>query len=255
VASLEPGYGQLLQRRVFVAAAAAAVLTVTSYAGGLVLRSPVNWFTVLALPPFAQGRDHLRLVAGTLVAVAGATVLLVVGRRSRAVAAAGLAVVLIFSSVALRLVLIEAGDRWNYATQPTPLATVDALNSATEVGYDTAAYNPGGLYGYQWQLDRTHFRLFDSRHDPIPSTKWSSPERIGCKPDRPARAEYGSTQPSDKRYGAFHNNPSPEPSHSTSARLQGRRRRHRGENRPPSPKHSHAAGRVRPEGIRRGAFG
>jgi hypothetical protein len=155
-----------------VVAAAAAVLTLPSYAGGLVLRSPVNWYTVLALPPFAQGRDHLRLVAGTLVAVAGATVLLVVGRRSRAVAAVGLAVVLIGSSVALRLVLIEAGDRWNYATQSTPLATVDALDSAAEVGYDTAAYIAGGLYGYQWQLDRTHFVLFDSRHDPIPQTEW-----------------------------------------------------------------------------------
>jgi hypothetical protein len=155
-----------------VAAAAAAALTVTSYAGGLVLRSPVNWFTVLALPPFAQGHDHLRLGAGTLVAVAGATVLLVVGWRSRAVAAAGLAVVLIGSAVALRLVLIEAGDRWNYGTQPTPLATVDALNSATEVGYDTAAYIAGGLYGYQWQLDHAHFLLFDSRHDPIPQTEW-----------------------------------------------------------------------------------
>jgi hypothetical protein len=45
-------------------------------------------------------------------------------------------------------------------------------NAAHDVGYDLAAYTPVGLYGYQWQLDRAHFVLFDSRRDPVPRTEW-----------------------------------------------------------------------------------
>jgi hypothetical protein len=49
---------------------------------------------------------------------------------------------------------------------------VDGLAAAREVGYDLAAYTPVGLYGYQWQLDRARFVLFDSRRDPPPATEW-----------------------------------------------------------------------------------
>jgi hypothetical protein len=59
-----------------------AALTVTSYAGGLIARGPVNWSTVLALPPLAQ-RQQIRPLAATLLALAGTGVLVVVTRRSR----------------------------------------------------------------------------------------------------------------------------------------------------------------------------
>src|SRR6266545_767959 len=141
-----------------VALVACAVATV--YAGGLVRRGPVNWYTVLALPVLAQTREQIRPVTATLVALAGAAILL------------GLAGVLVASSIALRVVVIEARDRAIYGTQPIALSEVPGLNAPLDVGYDLAAYTPVGLYGYQWQLDRARFVLFDSRRDPVPRTKW-----------------------------------------------------------------------------------
>jgi hypothetical protein len=32
--------------------------------------------------------------------------------------------------------------------------------------------HPVGLYGYQWQLERARFVLFDSRRDPVPRLEW-----------------------------------------------------------------------------------
>jgi hypothetical protein len=156
--------------------AAAAGLVVTGYAGGLVGRSPVNWYTVLALPPLAQAREQIRPAAATLVALAGAGVLLLMAwrpaRRWRLLGALGLAGVLVASSVALRVVLVEARDDAVYGTQPAALSSVPGLGAAPRVGYDLAAYTPIGLYGYQWQLDRSRFVLFDSRRDPVPRTAW-----------------------------------------------------------------------------------
>jgi hypothetical protein len=156
--------------------AAAAGVVVTGYAGGLVGRSPVNWYTVLALPPLAQAREQIRPAAALLVALAGAGVLLLLAwrasRRWKLVGALGLAGVLAVSSVALRVVLVEARDDAVYGTQPAALAAVPGLGAAREVSYDLAAYTPIGLYGYQWQLDRSRFVLFDSRRDPVPRTEW-----------------------------------------------------------------------------------
>src|SRR6266536_2190414 len=153
-----------------VALVACAVATV--YAGGLVRRGPVNWYTVLALPVLAQTREQIRPVTATLVALAGAAILLALARRPRVWALLGLAGVLVASSIALRVVVIEARDRAIYGTQPIGLSEVPGLNAPQDVGYDVAAYTPVGLYGYQWQLDRARFVLFDSRRDPVPRTKW-----------------------------------------------------------------------------------
>src|SRR6266536_2137677 len=146
--------------------------TATVYAGGLVRRGPVNWYTVLALPVLAQTREQIRPVTATLVALAGAAILLALARRPRVWALLGLAGVLVASSIALRVVVIEARDRAIYGTQPIGLSEVPGLNAPQDVGYDVAAYTPVGLYGYQWQLDRARFVLFDSRRDPVPRTKW-----------------------------------------------------------------------------------
>ena len=154
------------------AAALVAGLAASWYAGGLVRRGPVNWYTVLALPPLAQTREQIRPLTATAAAVAAAAVLLVATRRSRPLAAAGLALVLAASAVAVRVVLVEARDRAVYGTQPVALSRVDGLGGAREVGYDLAAYTPVGLYGYQWQLARARFVLFDSRCDPPPDTEW-----------------------------------------------------------------------------------
>ncbi len=153
-----------------VALVACAVAAV--YAGGLVRRGPVNWYTVLALPLLAQTREQIRPVTATLVALAGAAILLALARRPRVWALLGLAGVLVASSIALRVVVIEARDRAIYGTQPIALSEVPGLNAPLDVGYDLAAYTPVGLYGYQWQLDRARFVLFDSRRDPVPRTKW-----------------------------------------------------------------------------------
>jgi hypothetical protein len=111
-------------------------------------------------------------VTATLVALAGAAILLALARRPRVWALLGLAGVLVASSIALRVVVIEARDRAIYGTQPIGLSEVPGLNAPQDVGYDVAAYTPVGLYGYQWQLDRARFVLFDSRRDPVPRTKW-----------------------------------------------------------------------------------
>jgi hypothetical protein len=161
-----------LELAVGAAVALAATATVVLYAGGLATRGPVNWYTVLALPPLAQAREQIRPITANLVAFAGAGVLVVVTRRSRAWGALGLAGVLLASSIALRVVLIEARDDAIYGTQPAALSRVDGLHAAPEVGYDLAAYTPVGLYGYQWQLDRAHFVLFDSRRDAVPPLEW-----------------------------------------------------------------------------------
>jgi hypothetical protein len=154
------------------AVALAAGVTVMWYRGGLVTRGPVNWYTVLALPPLAQTREQIRPATATLVALAGAAVLLVVTRRSPMWAALGLACVLVASSIALRVVLVEARDHAIYGTQPVALPRVEGLNSAQDVSYDIAAYTPIGLYSYQWQLGHARFLLFDSRRDPVPRTEW-----------------------------------------------------------------------------------
>jgi hypothetical protein len=152
--------------------ALAAGLIVMRYADGLVMVAPFNWYTTLALPPMMLTIDQIRPMLATLVASIGAGVLLVVSRWSRAVGALGLAVVLLASSVALRVAL-EGIEDDIYDTQPVALPNVEGLNGPHEVGYDVAAYTPRGLYIYQWQLDRTHFVLFDSRRDPVPpGTKW-----------------------------------------------------------------------------------
>jgi len=163
----------LLELAVGTAVALAVCLVVAVYAGGLVARGPVNWISVLTLPPLELGlaRDHIRLVPATLVALAGTGVLLAVTRRSRRWGALGLAAVLIVMSVALRVVLIEAADRAVYGT-PVALSQVEGLNSAREVSYDLAAYNPVGLYSYQWQLNHARFVLFDSTRDRRPRTQW-----------------------------------------------------------------------------------
>ena len=165
----------LLELAVGALLASAAGVVVAAYAGGLVGRSPVNWYTVLALPPLAQAREQIRPAAGMLVALAGAGTLLLLAWRLRAgrlLGALGLAVVLVASSVALRVVLVEARDDAIYGSQPVALSAVPGLDAAREVSYDVAAYTPVGLYGYQWQLDRAHFVLFDSRRDPVPRTEW-----------------------------------------------------------------------------------
>jgi hypothetical protein len=170
-----PARRLLLELAAGAVLAAAAGVVVTVYAGGLVGRSPVNWYTVLALPPLAQAREQIRPAAAMLVALAGAGVLLLLAWRSRpwrVLGALGLAGVLVASSVALRVVLVEARDDAIYGTQPAALAAVPGLGAAREVSYDVAAYTPVGLYGYQWQLDRAHFVLFDSRRDPVPRTEW-----------------------------------------------------------------------------------
>jgi len=170
--------------------AAAAGAAVTAYAGGLVRRSPVNWYTVLALPPLAQAREQIRPAAAMVVALAGAGILLLLAWRPRpwrVVGAIGLAGVLVASSVALRTVLLEARDDAIYGTQPVALAAVPGLGAAREVSYDVAAYTPIGLYGYQWQLDRAHFVLFDSRRDPAPRTGW-----VIAGPDWPQAREAGA---------------------------------------------------------------
>jgi hypothetical protein len=154
------------------AVALVACPIVAVYAGGLVARGPVNWTTVLALPALAQTREQIRPVTATLVALAGAGVLLAVARRPRAWAALGLASVLVVMSIALRVVLIEARDHATYGTQPVALSQVEGLNAPHEVSYDMAAYTPIGLFGYQWQLDHARFVLFDSRWDPPPQTEW-----------------------------------------------------------------------------------
>jgi hypothetical protein len=154
------------------AVALVACLIVIVYAGGLVARGPVNWTTVLALPALAQTPEQIRPVTATLVALAGAGVLLAVARRSRAWAALGLAGVLVVMSIALRVVLIEARDHATYGTQPVALSQVEGLNAPHEVSYDMAAYTPIGLFGYQWELDHARFVLFDSRWDPPPQTEW-----------------------------------------------------------------------------------
>ncbi|HJW58985.1 MAG TPA: hypothetical protein VJ931_05080, partial [Actinomycetota bacterium] len=87
-------------------------------------------------------------------------------------AAAGLALVLAASAVAVRVILVEARDQAIYGTQPVALSRVDGLDAAREVGYDLAAYTPVGLYGYQWQLAWARIVLFDSRRDPPPDTEW-----------------------------------------------------------------------------------
>jgi hypothetical protein len=161
-----------LELAVGAAVALAATATIMSYAGGLATRGPVNWYTVLALPPLAQAREQIRPITATLVAFAGAGVLVMVTRWSRAWGALGLAGVLLASSIALRVVLIEARDDAIYGTQPVALSRVDGLDAARDVGYDLAAYTPVGLYGYQWQLDRAQFVLFDSRRDAVPPLEW-----------------------------------------------------------------------------------
>jgi hypothetical protein len=154
------------------AVALVACVVATAYAGGLVRRGPVNWYTVLALPVLAQTREQIRPLTATLVALAGAVILLGLVRRHRVWAVLGLAGVLVATSVALRVVVVEARDRAIYGTQPILLSRVPGPNAAHDVGYDLAAYTPVGLYGYQWQLDRAHFVLFDSRRDPVPRTEW-----------------------------------------------------------------------------------
>jgi hypothetical protein len=161
-----------LELGVGTAVALAAGVIVVWYRGGLVTRGPVNWYTVLALPPLAQTREQIRPATATLVALAGAAVLLAVTRRSPMWAALGLACVLVASSIALRVVLVEARDHAVYGTQPVALPRVEGLNSAQDVSYDIAAYTPVGLYSYQWQLDHVRFLLFDSRRDPVPRTEW-----------------------------------------------------------------------------------
>jgi len=175
-------------RRLFIelgtgaAAAAVAAVIITRYADGLITRSPVNWFTVLALPPFAQVREHIRPGPALLVAATGATILLLT-RRSRALTAAGLAAALATSSIALRVVLIQYGEDTTRGTQPVALTRIDGLSTATEVSYDLAAYSPRGLYYYQWQLGATHFTLFSSRSDAAPHTTW-----VIAAPDWPQAA-------------------------------------------------------------------
>jgi len=171
------------------ATAFVAAATVIWYAGGLVTRGPVNWYTVLALPPLAQTREQIRPLPATVVALAGAGILLVLSRRSRVWGALGLAGVLVASSVALRVVLVEARDHAIYGTQPVTLSEVDGLNARHDVGYDLAAYTPIGLYGYQWQLDRAHFVLFDSRRGPAPRTEW-----VIAGPDWPQARAVGASR-------------------------------------------------------------
>jgi hypothetical protein len=162
----------LMELTAGTAAALLACPIIARYAGGLVARDRVDWLAVLALPPLAQAREHIRLLPATLVALAGTGVLLAVTRRSRRWGALGLATILVVISVALRVVLIEAGDRAVYGTQPVALSQVAGLSAAREVGYDLAAYNPVGLFSYQWQLDRARLVLFDSRRErPLP-TDW-----------------------------------------------------------------------------------
>jgi hypothetical protein len=117
-----------------------ACLVATVYAGGLVSRGPVNWYTVLALPVLAQTRAQIRPVTATLVALAGAGVLLVLARRPRVWTAVGLAAVLVATSVALRVVVVEARDHAIYGTQPVELSEVAGLGEAQTVAYDLAAY-------------------------------------------------------------------------------------------------------------------
>ncbi len=149
-----------------------ACLVATVYKDGLVSRGPVNWYTVLGLPMLAQTREQIRPLTATLAALAGAGVLLLLARRHRVWTALGLAAVLVATAVALRVVIVEARDHAIYGTQPVALSSVPGLAEARVIGYDLAASTAVGLYGYQWQLERVRFVLFDSRRDPVPRLEW-----------------------------------------------------------------------------------
>jgi hypothetical protein len=149
-----------------------ACLVATVYKGGLVSRGPVNWYTVLGLPALAQTREQIRPLTATLAALAGAGVLLLLARRHRVWTALGLTAVLVATAVALRVVIVEARDHAIYGTQPVELSNVPGLAEARGIAYDLAASTPVGLYGYQWQLERARFVLFDSRRDPVPRLEW-----------------------------------------------------------------------------------
>jgi hypothetical protein len=166
-----------------------ATVAVALYAGGLVGRSPVNWYSVLALPPLAQSPARISLVGATLAALAGGVVLVVVARRSAPRwPAAGLAAVMVLSAVALRVVLVEARDEAIYGSRPVELSAVAGLDAADEVAYDRAATTPVG-FSYQWELDRAHFVLFDSRTDPVPRAHW-----VIAAPDWPQAGAAGARQ-------------------------------------------------------------
>jgi hypothetical protein len=153
------------------AAALVAGLVVVWYADGLVRQAPLNWFTVLALPPIMLTFGQIRPLDATLVASVGAGVLLVVTRWSRGLGALGLGVVLVVSSVVLRVAL-EGIEDGAYDTQPVALSAVEGLNAPQDVRYDRAAYTARGLYLYQWELDRARLVLFDSRRDAAPRSGW-----------------------------------------------------------------------------------
>jgi hypothetical protein len=164
-----------------------AAVAVARYAGGLVGHSPVNWYSVLALPPLAQSPALISLVGATLTALGGGVVLVVVARRSAPRwSAAGLAAVMVLSAVALRVVLVEARDEAIYGSRPVALSAVAGLDAADEVAYDRAAATPVG-FSYQWELDRAHFVLFDSRTDPVPRTHW-----VIAAPDWPQAGAAGA---------------------------------------------------------------
>jgi 4-amino-4-deoxy-L-arabinose transferase-like glycosyltransferase len=181
-------------RRVLLELAVAALLTGAAYLvvrglhGGLVHGTIANAYTTLSLPGPAGSITALHIRRVTTVAIGGALLLALFSRKLRVVGGVALAAALLASILYTRSTLFQATQDAVYGKDGGAKVTVPGLDRSQDIAYDVGNLTIGGRWGFQWQLEKTHFVLFDSRLGQAPprvryvisSQTWSQANRLGA---------------------------------------------------------------------------
>lgn len=184
----------------FVAGFGVAVLgflVFQNYHDRLIFGGISNSYTTLNLPWLSHSIDALhprRVMAVALVCLVGLALLY---RRFRAVAAIGLAGVLVFSSYSTRHLLFTHTQHAVYGLDNGDDVSVPGLDVPQDVGYDMGYYTVEGRWAFQWKLANTHFVLFNSKTgDSAPRVRYVISGKTW-----PEAARLGAVQVWTERYG------------------------------------------------------
>lgn len=169
--------------------AVAGFLVFQNYHDRLIFGGISNSYTTLSLPWMSDSIQALHPRRVMAVALVCTVVLALLCRKLRAVAALGLAAVLVLSSYSTRHSLFDHTQAAIYGAGNENDVSVPGLDTPQDVGYDLGYYSVEGRWAFQWKLTRTHFVLFNSKEgDRTPAVRyvisgktWPEASRLGAR--------------------------------------------------------------------------
>ncbi|HEX5493177.1 MAG TPA: hypothetical protein VFX70_01205 [Mycobacteriales bacterium] len=195
--TLRPAWRGLVELASGLGLAAVAFPLLRNYHDRLLLGPISNSYTTLSLPWMSGSIQALHPGRVLAVALVGGAVLAALCRRLRALAALGLAGVLVLSAHTTRRDLFTHTQTAVYGPGDADQVRVPGLSTPQDVGYDLGHGTVEGRWAFQWALPDTHFVLFDSAAgQPAPPVRYVISGRAW-----PQAARLGARQVWSERFG------------------------------------------------------